>query len=821
MSSYFQDISQDVRYAWRSLRRQPGLVLTATLSAGLGIGACTVVFSIVNLALFQRLPVEEPERLMAIESHSTHGENPFVSRTELLAISEAGSWEGIAFSIPYVPGALGPIGSVEPAWGALVSGNYFDVAKPGFWLGQGFVDGEDDVKGAAPKVVLSHAVWRERYRGDESLLGQDIVVNGRPMMLAGVAAPEFKGTTPGLVVDYYLPFSQVEELYAVVDSADIEFQDDMSMWFGLGRLRAGVTAAQANAELETVRAGLLSQFSERGPERGLSTEPAGQASRFLVVAMQPLFFLLLAVAALVLLTACANVANLLLARASMRGPEIATRLALGAGRPRIVRQLLTESVLLASAGGILGIGFAAWAGGLGGSLALPVSIPIDLTLPTDYRTVGIAVALCFSAGILFGLVPALRSTKTGVFDGLRTNAGASNSGVRRVGLRNALATAQIAMSTALLVCSLIFVRSFGAVEDSLIGGVNPDGVSVIGFDPSMSGYDATTGRVLLERVLREAETTPGVISASLTDAIPSLGQEADFAIEPIAEGERGERAKVISITPGFLETVGIQLLDGEGFRHNSVNEGALLVDEGLAAALFPNRSAVGATIFDRKGAASHVIGVVKNVSAASSSVQQIRLAYRSLLDSYAPTARASFVGLSLVLKTAPTAPPLTVISQNVLTGADPNLVVSQPRTMQDVIDESLLFIKLPAILFGACGLMGLLIASIGIYGVMSFAVARRFKEFGIRRALGAQASRIVRGVVLHGAAVAAVGLAIGLAGGYGLTRLAGSIVVGVKVTDLTTYLGVAGIILSVALAAAAVPAMRAAGVDPSETLRSE
>lgn len=821
MASYFQDVSQDLRYAWRSLRRQPGLVLTATLSAGLGIGVCTVVFGIVNLALFQQLPVEEPERLMAIESYSEQGENPFVSRTELRAIGEAGSWEGVAFSIPYVPGAVGPVGSVKPAWGSLVSSNYFDVAKPGFSLGQGFIDGEDDVKGAAPKVVLRHAIWRERYRGDESLLGQDIVVNGRAMMLAGVTAPEFKGTTPGLVVDYYLPHSQVSEISAVLDNPTFEIRDDVPIWFGLGRLRTGVEQTQANAELEMVRSGLLSQFSERDPERGFSTNPAGQASRFLVVAMRPLFLLLLAVATLVLLTACANVANLLLARASMRGPEIATRLALGAGRPRIVRQLLTESILLASAGGILGIGFAAWAGGLGGRLALPVSIPIDLTLPTDYRTVGIAVTLCFAAGILFGLMPALRSTKTGVFDGLRSNAGASSSGFRRVELRNALATAQIAMSTALLVCSVIFVRSFGAVSDSLIDGVTPEGVSVIGFDPSMSGYDATTGRVLLERILREAESTPGVVSASLTDAIPSLGQEADFSIEPIAEGERGERAKVIAITPGFLETVGIRLVDGEGFRRNSVNEGALLLDEGLAAALFPNRSAVGATIFDRKGAAFRVIGVVKNVSAASSSVQSIRLAYRSLLDSYAPTARASFVGLSLVLKTSPTAPPLTVISQNVLTGADPNLVVSQPRTMQDVIDESLLFIKLPAILFGACGFMGLMIASIGIYGVMSFAVARRFKEFGIRRALGAQGAWIVRGVMLHGAAVAAAGLAIGLAGGYGLTRLAESIVVGVKVSDLTTYLGVAAIILTVALAAAAVPAMRAAVVDPSETLRSE
>jgi predicted permease len=817
MASYFQDISQDLRYAVRSLRRQPGLVLTATLSAGLGIGVCTVVFGIVNLALFQQLPVQEPERLMAIESHMEQG-NALISRTEIRAISQAESWESIAFHLPYVPGALGPSGSVSPAWGSIVSANYFEVARPGFSLGQGFIPGEDDVAGARPKVVLSYTVWRERYGGDESLLGQDIIVNGRPMLVTGVTAPKFKGSNAGLSVDYYLPLSQIEELHAV---SDVEITDELPMWLGIGRLRDGVEPAQARAELELVSEGLLAQFPERDPERGFSVDPAGQFSRFIVAAARPLFLLLLAMAAMVLLTACANVANLLLARASMRGPEIATRLALGAGRRRIIRQLLTESVLLASAGGLLGLGFAVWAGGLAGRLALGADIPIDLTLPTDYRTIAIAAALCFAAGIFFGLVPALRSTKTGVFDGLRTNAGASTSGLRRVGLRNSLAMAQIAMSAALLVCSLITIRSFGAVSESFIGGINPDGLSVIGFDPAMSGYDAATGRLLIERILREAEATPGVLSANLTDAIPSLGQEAHFAIEPIAEGEKGERANIISVTPGLLEAVGLRLVDGETFQRNALNEGTLILDEGLAAALFPTGSAVGSTVFERDGGTLRVVGVVETVGAASGSVQPMRLAYRSLLESYTPAARASFAGLSLVLKTSPAAPPLTLISQNILTGADPNLVVNAPRSMQDIIDESLIFIKLPAILFGACGLMGLVIASIGIYGVMSFAVARRFKEFGIRRALGAQGSRIVRDVVSHGATVAAAGLTIGLAGGYGLTRLAESFVIGVNVTDLTTYLSVAAIILAVALAAAAVPAMRAAGVSPSETLRAE
>jgi hypothetical protein len=271
--------------------------------------------------------------------------------------------------------------------------------------------------------------------------------------------------------------------------------------------------------------------------------------------MRPLFLLMLAVAALVLITACANIANLLLARASMRGPEIATRLALGAGRPRIVRQLLTESILLASAGGILGIGLAAWAGGLGGRLALPLPARIDLTLPTDFRTAVAAVALCFACGILFGLMPASRSTKHGVFDGLRSSASGSSAGLRRVGLRNALAAAQIAMSTALLVCSLLFIRSFSATSASLIGGIDSEGVSVISFNPAMSGYDAAGGRILVERILREAEATPGVLSASITDAIPSFGDDNDFAVERMAEGDRGEEVRKSGLSPSLPDSL--------------------------------------------------------------------------------------------------------------------------------------------------------------------------------------------------------------------------------------------------------------------------
>lgn len=821
---FFRDIHHDVRFALRSLRRQPGLVVTASLSAALGIGVCTVVFGIVNLALFQQLPVQEPERLMAIEGRvANHTGLSTISRIEIRSLLATNSWESITHHLPFIAGSLGPSGNVKPAWGALVAGNYFDVVKPDFSLGQGFVDGEDDVEGAAPKVVLSHSVWRDRYGSDPSLLGQDIIVNGRPMSLAGVTAPLFQGTTAGLVIDYYLPFSQLQELAAMTTTEKLEISDELTLFMAIGRLRPGVEPAQADAELDIVRAGLLAQYPDRQPNRRFYLEPAGRLSQSIAESVRPLFLLLLAMAVLVLLTACANVANLLLAKAAVRRTELSTRLALGAGRIRLVRQLLTESVLLASAGGLLGFFLATWTGGLGGRITLPVAIPIDLTLPTDYRTLLTAIALCFVSALLFGLIPALRSTKTGVFDGLRSNMGASSTGFRRFGLRNGLAMAQIAMSTALLVCSLMFVRSFGIISDSLIGGIKTEGISVIGFDPVMSGYDATTGRELFERILREANATPGVLSAAITDALPSFGQGNSFAAEPIAEGSKGESAHVVSITPGFLEMLGIRVVDGEPFRLNSSNEASLIVDERLAKSLFPNSSAVGATVFDRQGNTFQIVGVAKNVSASPTLglAQQMKYAYRPLLDSYTPAGRGSFIGLNLVVKLSQTAPPAILISQRALTGLDPNLVVSEPKTLQGFIDDALLFGKLPAMLFGVCGLMGLVIASIGIYGMISFAVAQRFKEIGIRRALGEHSTQVVRRIVAHAASVSGMGLGLGLGAGYALARLAESFVVGVKITDLVTYVVVAAIIMTVALAAAAVPAMRAASINPSDALRSE
>jgi ABC-type antimicrobial peptide transport system permease subunit len=328
---------------------------------------------------------------------------------------------------------------------------------------------------------------------------------------------------------------------------------------------------------------------------------------------------------------------------------------------------------------------------------------------------------------------------------------------------------------------------------------------------------------LLERILRKAKATPGVLSASITDAIPSLGRGAGFSIEPIAENILGQRANVVLVTPAVLETLGIRLIEGEGFQENSANEGSIIVDETMARALFPNGGAVGGTVFERTGESFRIIGVAGNLSARpqSGSGGPPPFVYRPLLDSYASSRRGVLSGLSLLLKLSPTAPPPSIVAQDVLIGLDPNLVVGEPKTLEGIVAESLMFVELPAILFGACGLMGLAISAIGVYGIMSFAVARRSKEIGIRLALGAEASRIVRGVVSHGTAVTLTGLVVGLAGGYGLARVAESFVVGVTSVDLVTYASVSAIIVAVAVAASAVPASRAASVNPAQTLRSE
>jgi predicted permease len=484
IARWWSDFWQDVRYGVRGIRRDPGFAAIAIVSAALGIGACTTIFSIVNTAILRPLPVAQPDRLLAITGMDrTNGiGGQTMAFAEIRDIrSYARSWQGVTAFAPLLPGAIRPNGgAARQHWGFLVAGNYFDVVQPAFALGRGFVDQEDDAPGASPKIVLTHALWVNRFGADRSIVGQEIQVNRRAMTVVGVTGPAFGGTEVTLKADFFLPLSQIAEMQRLGENPERMTSYGSHWLYAVGRLRAGVDAAQAEAELDVIAAGIRERNPNGAKDRVFYAERAGQVLPAMRNRVMPAFLLLLAVTVLVLLTACANVANLMLARASVRGKEIATRLTIGAGRGRIIRQLTTESLLLAFSGGLLGVGLAALASSYIASFRLPLPVPIDLTAPIDNHVVFFAIGLSAATAIAFGLAPALRTSRSDLTGTLRSEAGHIAS-LRRFGMRNALVVGQIAISAVLVICSGLFLRSLGASRN---------------VDSGMETRDRTLGRVV-------------------------------------------------------------------------------------------------------------------------------------------------------------------------------------------------------------------------------------------------------------------------------------------------------------------------------------
>jgi len=819
IARYWSDFWQDVRYAARNLKRNPGFAAGAMLSAGLGIGACSIIFAFVNFAIFRTLPVSTPERLMAISGVKKGTPGGSMSYPEIRDIGERmRSWEGVAAFSPFVAAGISSGDAARRHWGFLVTSNYFDVARPEFELGRGFVRGEDDVAGAPAKIVLTHGLWKSRFGGDPSIVGRTIQVNKRAMTVTGVTRAGFRGTETGIVAEFFLPFSQLAEMGNVKQNAE-RLTDYRMQWLnGLGRLRPGVHIEQARAELATTAAGIRASAPELPRDRRFHIERAGQLLPFLRKIAVPAFLLLLTVALLVLLTACGNVANLMLARASARSAEISTRMAVGASRGRLIRQLMAESLLLALGGGALGVGLASLASRGIAQLRLPVPVPIDLTVSMDYRVVLFSTALSVATAVLFGLLPAFRATRTDLIASMR--AGGAIASLGRFGLRNALVVAQVAVSAVLVICSGLFLRSLGAVR-GIQSGMNTGNLVLVQFDPALSRYDERQARQLLVDVLHDAGTLAGAQSASMTNLLPLSvgGNFTQVRAAGRASREEAERAALMAVGGRYFETMGIPLIAGRDFGPAPSNEPVAIVNQELARRLYPNQNAIAREVWDG-GSRAQIIAVVGD-SKYQTMFESAKtpILYRPILDVYA--SEGAFAGLTVMVRT--TLPPAAASDaiRQILLRRDPSLVVNPARTMESHVRDSIFLPRLAAMLFGVCGMAGLLIASIGIYGVVSFSVARRTREIGIRMALGGRPAQVVGMVLRHGALVTLAGIAIGAAGGFALARAAGSLIYGVSATDPVTFISVPLVLMAVALLATAIPARRAAMVDPNRALRTE
>jgi predicted permease len=573
--------------------------------------------------------------------------------------------------------------------------------------------------------------------------------------------------------------------------------------------------ASAAAELDVIGKRLSAVWPATNRDRGFYVERAGQLNPGIRRTILGFFALLLAVSVLVLCTACANIANLLLARASARQKEIATRLAIGAGRGRLVRQLLTESVMLALMGGVAGYAIAAAGVAAIGRVRIPLSLPIDFSITLDYRVMLFSMALAALTGVIFGLAPALRATRpnlTGALKDERVLIGPW----RRFGLRNILVVAQVAICMVLLVCSGLFLRSLQSAGN-IDTGMAHRNVLMMAFDPSLNRYSPAETKRVVDAILADAAAIPGVESASLTTSAPLNleGTQNGFT----AGGRNTPMiANIYSISPGFFETFGIRMIAGEDFRPGIPADDIAIVNQAVADKAFARQNPIGKTI--------SYLGRTVRIVAMVATTKSRTIGEEPHPCLYFPIARElrgndSLTGITLAVRTRGNPAGYSTVVRQAIGRIDPALAVFDMRTMDAQITKALFVPRVSAALFGLAGLMGLLISTVGIYGVISFSVARQTKNIGIRVALGARRAQVVGMVLRQGLALTAAGSAIGMAAALALSRITASLLYGVSPTDTLTFLAVPAMLWTIAAAACLVPARRAATLDPIRALRCE
>jgi predicted permease len=817
IARWLSDLVQDTAYAMRAIRNRPGFAAVAALSAALGIGACTLIFGLANYALLRPLPASEPSRLMSVSGISLRSGKigTSLSWPDFEDLRQAQSVQGMAASFPFIPATISSNGEPQRYWGSVVTANYFDVVRPHFVLGRGFDPQRDDRNGEAPSVVLSLQLWRSRFGADPAIIGRSIQLNGRGVTVVGVTDAAFRGTEPLHYSEFWLPVSVLESL-PVLGPDRGSLRDRSRQWLmAVARLRDGVSESAARAEIEAIGQRLSRAYPETNRERAFYVERAGQAHPGFRKLMVVFFALLLAVGIMVLCTACANVANLLLARASARRKEIATRLAIGAGRSRLVRQLLTESILLALLGGIGGYVIARAGAGSIAKTRVPVSMPVDLAISLDYRVMLFCLVLSALTGVVFGLVPALRATRPDLVSALKDEA-AELGQFRWFGLRNLLVVAQVTICTVLLICSGLFLRSLASAGTIDIGFSHRN-LLMAAFDPGMNHYGAADAGRIVDAILERARAIPGVESATLSNGIP-LNLEGTRNAFETEDGSEKLSAEIFSIAPGFFDTFGIRMIAGEDFRPGVPSDDIAIVNQALASRAFPKQNPIGRHI--------RYMGRTVRITGLVATVKSRTIGEDPRPSLYFPLAREvrgndSLTGITLILRTKGNPAAFGPAVREEIRHVDPALAVFDMRTMEAQLERALIAPRTAAYLFGFAGFMGLLISIVGIYGVISFTVARQTREIGIRVALGARKAQVIQTVLMQGLRLVIAGLAIGLSMALALSRTTASLLYGVSATDTLTFAVVPVLLLSIASAACLIPARRAASLDPLRALRYE
>ncbi len=812
------NILRDVRFALRSFAKQRGFTAAVAVSIALGIAANTTVFTMVNTLLLGEMPVRDPGRLVSFSDGRSFSWPDYLDyRDQTRSV-----FQGVTAHFPLVPASVGGSGEPERIWGQMADGAYFSLLGIPMQLGRGILPEEDRVSGANPVVVLSDALWRRRFGADRGIAGRDILLNGGKYTVVGVTAPGFHGMDRGIVSEFWAPLAMAGQLMPDLHPADMKKQRDSQWLMLLARLNPGTSRQQAGIALNTVKVRLEKEYRKGQQPRpaitlGKSGGLPGQGSQQALGAAA----VLMVVVGLVLLIACVNVASLMLARATVRQKEMGIRLAIGAGRGRLVRQLLTESLLLALLGAGLGFAIADLAVRAIAGFRLPLPFPIGFEFHIDLRVALFTAAIAILAGLAFGLAPALRATRTNLVSALKNETPSLGPG-RRFGIRGILVLVQVSLSLVLLVEAGLFLRSLQNAS-SIDLGMRTDGIVMMAVDPKLHHYSPEKTREFVAQLRDRVSALPGVNSVSFVDSIPLSIGGTTFDFKPRGSKQATE-ADVYAVGEGYFSTLGIPLLRGRDFDRRHDSAGVMIVNQELARKMFPGQDPLGQQV-DCDGPPGvgklqyEVVGIVKNAKSRTLGEERAATAYLFLEPK--PEQAMSFFGITLMARGTSAPGPLAAAMRNTIHSLDPNLPVFNSETMREHVDKSLLLPRLCATLLGIFGGVGAILATVGLYGVMSFATRARTREIGIRMALGAQPGRVLRLVTLQGMALLGVGLAIGFALALALTRFTASMLYGVSTTDGVTFAGVPLLMIAAGMAAVLIPARRAARIEPLTALRYE
>ena len=812
---WIEDLGRDLRYAVRTLAKHPAVTLVAVISIGLGIGANATIFAMVSRFVLRPAPVGDPTTLLSL--HIAPKGDPCCNEFPLPVYedirNQAKSFSGVAAIFELLPASISGDGEPERVWGQAVTTNFFDVLRLPMVSGRGFAEEES----RSSNVVLSARLWQRRFASDPQIVGKSVKLSGKAFTVIGIAPASFRSVDQILDIQFWVPLGVGPEL-----AADIPPQNSREYhWLAVvARLCDGVTRSQAASELDTMAHRFAAEYPKTDKNMAFRFEQAGSLPPRESATVLTFLSVLSVIVLLLLAIAGANVANLLFAKAAGRQREMAVRLALGATRARLRRQTLMESTVLGVAGGMIGVLLSLWSTQGLSAFHFPAPIPLNLFVALDWRTLLYTLMVSIGCGVLLGVAPAWAASRPMLANALKGEDALARPG-RRVTLRNVLVVAQIAMSVVLLCVTGLFLRSMQSAA-SIDLGFRSQGLLLMSVDPRLNGYTPEQISRFMRELRQRVAALPGVDEAVSTDvAVLSGGHRSDGFSIAGREGKDSPYAMtdLYMTSHGYFGTLGIPMLAGRDLGNEAANGPRVaVVNKAFADRLFPGGNPLGQHVHGGSWT-YEIVGVVGNTKSRTIGEDTRPVLFRSLDQSIAED--PSGMGYTLVVHTSGNPAALSEPVRRQIYALDKNIAIYNEETMEEHVKSAYFLPRLAATLFGVFGGIGLVLAAVGLYGVMSYAVSRRTREIGIRMALGARSGNVAGLVVRQGMVLALIAMGLGWPVAWMLSHFASSFLYGIKPHDLVTFVAVPIFLGAIALIACWLPARRAASVDPVQALRTE